>query len=48
MEQTTATTVRALLARADLHLRLALDEAELEPGALDAPGITACVRSALA
>ncbi|UUT34897.1 PucR family transcriptional regulator ligand-binding domain-containing protein [Microbacterium elymi] len=37
MEETVATTVRALLARADLHLRLALDETELEPGALDAP-----------
>ncbi|WP_029145821.1 PucR family transcriptional regulator [Microbacterium luticocti] len=37
MAQTDGTTVRALLARRDLHLRLALDEHRLAPGALDAP-----------
>ncbi|WP_308491669.1 PucR family transcriptional regulator [Microbacterium terrisoli] len=35
--QTDAATVRTLLDRADLHLRLALDETDLDPGALDRP-----------
>ncbi|MRH27771.1 PucR family transcriptional regulator [Microbacterium sp. SYP-A9085] len=34
MEQTDTTTVRALLGRRDLHLRLALDEDDLDPAAL--------------
>ncbi|WP_417561756.1 PucR family transcriptional regulator [Microbacterium sp.] len=37
MDQTDSATVRTLLDRADLHLRLAFDEADLEPGALDRP-----------
>ncbi|QAY60514.1 PucR family transcriptional regulator [Microbacterium protaetiae] len=32
-----ATTLRGLFAQRDLHLRLAIDESDLEPGALDAP-----------
>ena len=32
-----ATTLRGLLAQPDLHLRLAVDEGDLAPGALDAP-----------
>ncbi|GAA3766059.1 PucR family transcriptional regulator [Microbacterium kribbense] len=37
MEQTDATTVRALLSRRDLHLSLAVAEDDLTPGALEQP-----------